>query len=83
MLHDLPACRPSCLQISLVCPGQLSYLQLPPSSGPIRCLASHKQLITPGSSMDSSNINPNYLAVTTDKAGLLIASLNSNNVVQT
>jgi hypothetical protein len=62
-------------RISLLCPQSPSYISLPPGSGVVRCLAGQQQ-------QQQQAIGSKYVAVATEKAGLLIANMDSNNIIQ-
>jgi hypothetical protein len=65
-----------CLQISLVCPASPAYIQLPAAAGTVRGLAAQKDAGL-GSSYGSQ-----LMAVATERAGLQLVSMATNNAVQ-
>ncbi|WIA30890.1 hypothetical protein OEZ86_000943 [Tetradesmus obliquus] len=63
-------------KVSLVCPASPSYIQLPAAAGTVRGLASQQEAGL-GSSYGSQ-----LMAVATERAGLQLVSMASNNTVQ-
>jgi hypothetical protein len=66
----------ACLQISLVCPASPAYIQLPAAAGTVRGLAAQQDAGL-GSSYGSQ-----LMAVATERAGLQLVSMATNNTVQ-